>query len=292
VKPGECNLEGIERGCKTVIIYSPDDLSCRWEANQFHSGRGQLAFRLGGNILAYATGLEAPKPRLSTPLIIHDDTDEKKIPRGYLKVAQLRHEGDWQPAPRAMRNLMSFLQDKPKLLVALKTEAIHPSQEAVLDYKFLYLHGRNAFNFDADERALENLRANLQTGGLLFADACCGRKAFDGAFRGFVARLFPDRKLEPIPVTDELFGKELNGQAITTVRCRRERADEDSPDTGFRDVPPFLEGIKFNNRWVVIYSKYDIGCALERHQSTDCLGHDYPSALRIGAAAVLYALKR
>jgi hypothetical protein len=43
---------------------------------------------------------------------------------------------------------------------------------------------------------------------------------------------------------------------------------------------------------VVIYSKYDIGCALEKHQSTDCLGHDYDSAVVLARAAVLYALKR
>ena len=60
----------------------------------------------------------------------------------------------------------------------------------------------------------------------------------------------------------------------------------------FRDVPPALEGIKINDRWVVIYSRYDIGCALEKHQSTDCLGHDHASALALGQAAVLYALKR
>jgi hypothetical protein len=43
---------------------------------------------------------------------------------------------------------------------------------------------------------------------------------------------------------------------------------------------------------VVIYSKYDLGCALENHQSSDCLGHDKASALKLAAAAVLYELKK
>ena len=62
---------------------------------------------------------------------------------------------------------------------------------------------------------------------------------------------------------------------------------------------PALEGIRVwldekhkDYRWVVIYSRYDIGCALEKHQSSDCLGHDYESALRLGSAVVLYALQR
>jgi hypothetical protein len=99
-------------------------------------------------------------------------------------------------------------------------------------------------------------------------------------------------KLEPIPLNDELYSKELNGQEIKTVRCRRAAPDGRRVEPEYRSVPPALEGVKYGGRWVVIYSRYDIGCALERHQSSDCLGHDYASAARLGKAAVLYALKR
>jgi hypothetical protein len=64
ITPGDpFKLEGIERDGKTLVVYSPQDLSCLWEANQFDSGRGQAAFRLGANIVAYATAMEQPKPR-------------------------------------------------------------------------------------------------------------------------------------------------------------------------------------------------------------------------------------
>ena len=59
-----------------------------------------------------------------------------------------------------------------------------------------------------------------------------------------------------------------------------------------RTYPVHLEGIKIDGRWVVVYSKYDIGCAIEGHKAADCLGHDKDSALRIAAAVVLYSLKR
>src|SRR5262249_877324 len=65
VKAGAFRLKGVQMGCKTVLIYSPDDLSCLWEANKWkNDARGELAFRLGGNIIAYATGMEPPRPRL------------------------------------------------------------------------------------------------------------------------------------------------------------------------------------------------------------------------------------
>jgi hypothetical protein len=290
VPPSEFKLEGIEMGCKTVVVYSPQPLAGYWEANLHNWGRGQLAFRLAGNIVAYATGMEPPKPRLTEAEVIRAEPEGKQIPRGYLKVAQLRHEGDWQPAPRAMRNLMAHLRDKAHLDVALQTEALRPNHPDLVDFKFLYLHGRNAFAFAPEE--LKNLRRDLETGGTLLADACCGKKAFDAAFRELVTKLFPDKQLEQIPLSDDLFGKELNGTAITSVRCRTEAPGVAGHSAEYREVPPFLEGIKINNRWAVIYSKYDLGCALEKHQSTDCLGHDYPSALRLGGAAVLYALKR
>src|SRR5262249_13479146 len=152
------------------------------------------------------------------------------------------------------------------------------------------MHGRNNFTFTPED--VKNLRAALESGGLLFADACCGKRAFDESFRALVARLFPDKKLERIPATDDLYSKDLNGTAVTTVRCRTKPPTGNGPAGELHDTPPLLEGIKLENRWVVIYSPYDIGCALERHQSSDCLGHDPASALKLGSAVVLYALTR
>jgi hypothetical protein len=290
VSPREFPLEGVQHGCKWVVIYSPRPLAGFWEADLHQEGRGRLAFQLGANVIAYATGLEAPRPRLTQVGIVEDQREA--IKRGFLKVAQLRHEGDWQPAPKAMRNLMAEVR-KAGLDVVLETTPVYPSAEKVLDYRFLYLHGRGSME-RLGKGDLKYLHFNLTSGGTLLADACCGSKAFDTSFRRFMEDLWADEKLklEPIPPGDELFGKDLNGLAIQAVRCRREKAGGKGAEAEFQSVPPALEGVKYNGRWVVIYSRYDIGCALERHASTDCLGHDFDSAVRLGRAAVLYALKR
>jgi hypothetical protein len=284
-------LEGLQQGCKTIVVFSPQDLSCLWESNRRDTGRGQMAFRVGGNIIAYATGMELPRPRLTPGDVARIKEDPKQIPRGFLKVGQLRYAGTdtWQPAPKAMRNLMQSLRERGGLDVALQTEPIRPSHEDLPDFKFLYMHGRGQFRISDDDCA--SLRANLNTGGLLLADACCGKKPFDTSFRAFMKKLFPDKQLERIPLGDDLFSKDLNGEAIRNVRCRVEGVGG-APEKEYKNVPPYLEGIKVDGHWVVIYSKYDLGCALEKHPSSDCLGHDYASALRLGTAAVLYALKR
>jgi hypothetical protein len=302
VNSGRFELWGIESGCKTVVIYSRSDLSCWWESNRYKKGAkddpdgmGPAAFALGANIIAYATGLEPPPPRLKVMDVAHEDPTERKVPPGYLKVAQLRY-GEDPPAKRAMPNLMRHLRNKGGLEVAVETEeTLTLASKGVNDFKFLYMHGKN--EIPAKESAeLKYLRFDLEKGGgLLLADACCGSKKFDASFREFINRLFEGKaKLEPIPISDELFSEELNGpkNAITTVRCRREPANDQRGDGGYKNVEPMLEGVKIGGRWVVIYSKYDIGCALEKHQSSECLGHDHDSALKLGSAAVLYALKR
>lgn len=277
-------LEGIQMGCKTIVVYSPRDLSCWWESNRHQDGDGQTAFRLGANIIAYATGLEPPRPRLATAEVFRDDPKEREVPRGFLKVGQVRHEGDWQPAPRAMPNLMRELREKARLDVALQVKEVYPHLPEVIDFKLLYMHGRRDFRLPKEK--LGDLRFNLETGGLLFADACCGAAEFRKAFEGLIDDLWPGKKLERIPLTDELFGKELNGAPLTEVRCRRQKNGR------YEAVEPLLEGVKINGRWAVIFSPFDIGCALEKTKSPSCLGHDYESAVRLGSAVVLYALKR
>jgi hypothetical protein len=290
VPPGSWPLEGIQHGCKWVVIYSPEPLAGYWEDNLVDSKRGRLAFQLGANVIAYATGLEAPRPRL-TRVEIADDKREV-VRRGYLKVAQLRHDGDWQPAPKAMRNLMAEVR-KVGLDVVVETTPISIPTMKVLDFEFLYLHGRRSIG-SYSAKDLEYLHFKLTTGGMLLADACCGSADFDASFRKLMEVLWAQDqlKLEPIRLDDELFSADLNGAEISRVRCRREGPGGKGVDKEYRTVPPALEGIKYKGRWVVIYSRYDLGCALERNAASDCKGHDHDSAARLTRAAVLYALRR
>ncbi len=292
--PRDFPLEGIKMGCKTVVIYSPKPLAGYWEANlNADKDRGQKAFEMGANIIAYATGLEPPRPR-GNRVEITRDAPKEKAKRGYLQVGQLRHEGDWQPAKKAMRNLMVEAR-KAGLDVVYKTKPVDPSDEEVIDYRFLYMHGRTKFLTKKED--LKSLNFALLSGGTLLADACCGSTVFDTSFRTFMIELFSDDKLklEKIPLDDPLYGADLNGTAIRQIR-RREFGENGKIDPHLKQATPDLEGVKYKNRWIVIYSKYDIGCALDslplKHSSSECRGHDPASALRLARAALLYSLRR
>jgi hypothetical protein len=298
--PAEKKVQAIERGCKTVVVFSPQPLAGYWEEDRFAPRPGEavgdvrskLAYRLAGNIIAYATGLEPPKPRLDRPKI-HDPKDDKPLAgaRYLVELAQIKHDGgDWQPAKNALRNLALNARDKYLIDVSLAKSDVRMTKQAELfPHKFVYMHGKGKFT--TDEVEVQNMRMHLDAGATLLADACCGAEPFDEAFREFAKKLYPDHKLETIPTDDYLYSESLNGEAITRLRCRTERADK-SAEATFKDVPPMLEGIKIDGRWVIIYSRYDIGCALEKNKSSACKGYDPESAMKLATAALLYSLKR
>ena len=74
---------------------------------------------------------------------------------------------------------------------------------------------------------------------------------------------------------------------------RRER-DVDNPKGALaaqvREVEPFLEGIEIDGRFVVLYSKYDVSCALQRQSSVTCSGYLHEDAIKLGVNIILYAL--
>ena len=293
VNPGSFGLQGIQQGCKTVVILSQENLCGFWEINR-RTGEGETAFHLGANIVAYATGMEPPKPRLTAmPLLVPLKDNPLAPTRGYFQIGQLisktGEEAAWKPAPEAMAKLAQHLREAVGLDTIIKTVNVPIDHKDLNKFKFLYMQGRNEFRFAGGQ--LEKLRFDLKHGGLLLADACCGKETFDKSFRQFVLDLFPGEtaKLVPIGADDPLFGETVNGKGLAVteanIQCRTVRG------AAAKAMPPALEGVKIGGRWVVIYSKYDIGCALEKHQAADCLGYSHDSALRLARAAVLYQFR-
>ena len=294
VDPAEFPLYGISQGCKTVLVYSEKPIAGYWEENRFTAGRGREAFRLGANIIAYATGMEAPKPRLTEAEVFKPE-DRTQVRRGFLRVGQIKHGGDWQPAPRAMNSLMEKAR-KDGLDVVLQPKPVSLADPNLFDFKFLYLHGRTPFQFPSEN--LKQLKFVLDNGGTLLSDACCGAKPFDQSFRSMVKDLFADSpagskpKLEPIPPGDELYSADLNGKLINQIRLRRESQAGQPTDAEYKLAQPRLEGVKIQGRWAIIYSPYDLGCALEKNKGSDCVGYDHDSAVLLAKAVLFYSLRR
>ncbi|WP_406695733.1 DUF4159 domain-containing protein [Singulisphaera sp. Ch08] len=272
-------LWGIEHGCRTVVIYSPEDLSCYWNQAENSPANPAVikALRVGQNVVDYATGRELPADKLAVREVKDFKPDRPR--RGALHIAKLVHAGDWNVAPLAIPNLTTSLKQRSGLDVVINHKELFPNDPNIVHFPLIYLHGRAAFTYAKED--IDAIRRHLSPGGgTLFADAACGSPAFDTSFRKFVATLLPNAPLVPIPRDDEIYSKKV-GYDLADVRFTKAAG-------GGVDYPQ-LEGIKIDGHWAVIYSKYDLGCALERHQGLDCKGYSYESALRIATNIVLYS---
>ena len=291
-------LWGIDYGCRTAVVYCPEDLSCYWELAR--AGRDvqyprqvqesiDAALAIGVNVLTYATGRE-PKYKDETPKYIDIEPDLDDAQRGTVYVAKLQHPGGCDAAPGALVNLLRAASDRLKLRVSTAERQLPITSELLFEHHLVFMHGRRQFRLTAAER--QQLRTYLERGGTLFADAVCASPEFAASFRREMAQILPEQKLERIPVSDPLFTPEYGGYDIQEVTRRdpTNRAVGQPLDAQLRQVEPTLEAIQLGDRYAVIFSPYDISCALEQHASLECAGYTPEDAAKIGLNVLLYSL--
>ena len=235
LNPGRHPLWGIEHGCRTVVIYSPErpllllepvrNAARRTRGDQGHEGRPER-HRL------------RDRPRMpADKLTVREVRDLKAEPpkRGALRIAKLMHAGDWNIARQAIPNLMDALRKPPfNFDVVITQKDLFPRDPNLVYYPLIYIHGRAALSFPKED--LEALRSHIDPGGgTLFADAACGSPAFDASFRRFVAELLPNNPLVPIPRDDDLY--------TTKVGADLSKVQYTNAAGGGVDFPQ-LEGVK------------------------------------------------
>jgi hypothetical protein len=296
------HLWGVEYGCRTCVVYADEDLSCYWELAQ----PGQWsrypkpvtdhitdALAIGINVLTYATNRE-PKGKeqaFNTPLA--DAATDPKNARGVIEIAKLRHGGGCNDAPGALVNLLrAASQGDLQLRVRTAPEMINISDQSLFRYHMAFMHGRQDFRLTPAERT--RLREYLERGGTLLADAICASQPFATAFRRELAETLPGRTLARIPTSDPLFTTGFGGYDIRQVSLRDPQpAAAGQPIAArTRASEPQLEGVQIDGRWVVIFSPYDISCALESHEAIGCRGYTREDAARIGLNVLLYSLNQ
>jgi hypothetical protein len=302
-------LWGVESGCRTSVIYVPPDppgdprpsLSCLWELSR--PGRAHkyapavqaqidAALSLGINVLAYATNRELKtKEDFFQQQTARGPSD--RVERGRLYVATLRHPGGCNAAPRAVVNLMDAAGSELKIRTHVREELLDITDPRLFDYHLVFMHGRTAFHLTDPER--RQLREYVERGGMLLADSICASRAFSDSFRREMATIFSSHKLDRIPTDDPLLSTTYGGFDLRIV-SRRDPAE--GPPGGVplestvHKVPPDLEGVKLGDHWGVVFSPFDLSCALEKRNSMACRGYTREDAARIGLNVVLYSLQQ
>jgi len=289
-------LWGIDVGCRTGVIYCPEDLTCYWELDDPGRERGYpakvrdkiaAARGVGLNVLAYATNREV---KYKNPALPGQTPLPAVVDRSTLRLAGIVHAGGCSTASAALGNLTRLASERFGLLPAGEPGRVELTDPSLFQYPIVFLNGRSAFQFTAAER--QQLQAYLERGGTLFADAICGNAAFGESLRAEMRVLFPDRPLERIPVSHRLFSPRGGGETIHEVSRRASpQAPGVDPRVGDRVTgEPQLEGIVIDGRLAVIFSPLDVSCALAGHESPDCLGYVREDAARIAINVLFYCL--
>ncbi len=273
-------LESIDFGCRSGVIFSPCDLTCGWDGHEHPRGTRVVvdqARQVGANLVTYLLGSFQLARFLSTTKRYHEQDAPS---RDDFVFAQLRHEGDWDPDPSAVHTLLRHVRDNSTLEVKFKRQEIELNQPEIGLYPILYMTGHHEFHWNEEETG--RLQRYLAAGGVLVADACCGRMAFDVAFRREIAKVMPDRPLERLPGDHPLYHCHSD---ISQVEYT-ERVEEDH---GFFATPE-LEGIALDGRLAVIYSKFDLGNGWEQFSHPYSYGVKDNDALKIGTNILVYTV--
>ena len=292
-------LWGVDLGCRTCVAYCPDNLSGYWELDRPNREKKypaeieaqiDAARKLGVNVLAYATNRE-PKYKLDLPQLAGLGAREA-FDRAKLYIATVKHSGGGNVAPLALPNLLRYLSAELGLRANIDDRELGLADDRLYEFPIIFMHGRESFSFSDAER--ERLKAYLTRGGVLFADATCTSEAFAKAFRQEMATIFPDNPLTKITGNDPLFTSKYGGFNLPKV-TRREPAPRDAdgrPKALIHEVEPELEVLRLGERYAVIFSRYDLSCALEKHDTVECYGYTSDAASRIGLNALLYAIEQ
>jgi len=293
-------LYGMDACCRTSVVYCPDDLSCYWELSRGERDAGYTAavaaeveacLRIGENVVTYATNREL-KNKLDRGNFVLNRAAPHEPERAVLYVPKLLYAGGGDDAPNTLPNLLNFVRDETGMRVGVENRLVQATDTTIFDYPLLFLHGRRAFRFTPAER--QALATYVQRGGTIFADAICGSPEFAESFRRELQAIFPDQPLNRIPPGHPLFSREYRGFELdrVTLRDPQQRTAEVGLKANLKQVSPLLEAVETDGRLAVIFSPYDISCALESGSSLECHGYLKPDAAKIGMNVVLFALQQ
>ncbi|MEI7767451.1 MAG: DUF4159 domain-containing protein [Phycisphaerae bacterium] len=275
-------LEGMYIGCRAAIIYSPIDISWGWDAQAQPIEGGILyaqndSLQLGANMLTYVLANYEYGRAFENTKIYHQ---ADMATRDQLVVAQLMHNGDWDPTPHGLPNLLKFIDSNSTLNVQFKRVAINLDETDAPKNPILYMTGLRNFALTAKQQA--HLRDYLGAGGILFVEAAMGSSAFDESLRKTLAEVLPGSKLEPLPLNHTIFNNVFKLQQVQYSPL----VQSVEPDL----KTPLLEAVVKDGVPQVIYSRISLSNGWEQLPNPYAKSYQDQDALKLGTNILVYSL--
>ncbi|OGV62044.1 MAG: hypothetical protein A3K19_27525 [Lentisphaerae bacterium RIFOXYB12_FULL_65_16] len=282
---GDSAVIGIDIGCRTAVFCFRWDVSCGWDEladSERHHCLGydvETAKQLGSNLMAYITAERSAALPLSKALDFVDVTKNKS---GKFIIAQATYTGMWKTRDAGLSMLLNSFYEQTKTPVRFAREEVALDSPRLFEVPFVYMTGHEEFELTAAERS--NLRQFLQRGGVLLAEACCGREAFDRSFRQEMAKVLNGQKLERLPETHPLYAFPNQVKSVQPRPALARKLNADGR------LAPVLYGATMEGNLNVIYSPQGLCCGWELAQCPYCAGVASQDALALGVNILSYAV--
>ncbi len=273
-------LEVMYMGCRAGIIFSPVDMSWGWSAAKRPIKGGILydqgdALRLGANILTYVLA----NYQYARAFEIQKIYQQSRIAtRDQLVIAQVENNGDWNPTPHGLPNLLKFIDTNSTMSVQFKRKKISLDSLSVGQYPILYMTGLRNFAWTPAE--IQRLHNYLHAGGKLVVDDAMGASQFDTAFREEIAKVLPHHKLDMMPLSSPVYNDVFK---ITGVNYSPVVASAD-PNLH----APVLEAIMIDGSPAVIYSRISLSNGWEDLPNPYAKAYSTTDALKLGTNILVY----
>jgi hypothetical protein len=274
------DLETINIGTRAAVIFSPIDLSCGWDANAHPIEGGTLygqsdALKLGSNIMTYCLAEFQYARFFAHQKVYHQSADKS---RDQLVIGQIVHNGDWDPTPHGLPNLLKAVDQNTTMHVQFKRIPVDPAKADIFQFPILYMVGQRDFQFSDSVR--QRLRQFGDHGGTLIVDCAVGSSEFDAAFRREIKQIYKDAPLRVLPPEHPIYNFIYDERHIALAPL----AAALLPDVD----RPRLEAVEVDGILRVIYSPLSMSAGWEELPRAYNKGYANDDALKLGVNTFMY----
>lgn len=153
-----------------------------------------------------------------------------------------------------------------------RLHAVKLSSKELFNFPLVIMTGEGAFELTDAER--KNLRNYVERGGFLLASAGCSSPDWDRSFRREMARVFPQKPMQSIPMSHTLFR--------TVYEIKELRAKHGKPKP--------LDGISFGSRLGVVYSQDGLNDTAHTQGCCCCGGNEILNCVQVNVNILAYSL--
>ena len=274
-------FDAVEINCRVVALVSRWCMAVGWEdfeKPEFQAYTADSAKKLGVNIFSYASAMRAWNKNAAQSIKF---VDKDNAGADRVAMVQVVYDGVWKTRHAGLSVLLQTFNQKTEVPVKYRITETRLKDAKIFNAQLLYLTGHEVFTITETEAA--NLKKYLDNGGFLFAEACCGRKGFDLAFRQLMKHILPATPLKPIPAGSPVYFTPNDVRKVGVTPMLQQ-------DLNVTAIAPRLEGIEINGHYSVIYSPFGMAGGWELSQSPYARGYDDVGSQKLGQNILMYAV--